>query len=106
MTDQRLSKHFGAAIAANSRPGPGRGPAPDAPRERWWWLRWRMFDDLMWEAIETLDAHHAGYESLLASLPEGWPGPASGLMSIRQMEWVRVHVIGGRHLDARGRLFA
>lgn len=102
-----LSRHHGAVIAANCRPGPGRGPAPAPGPDRWWWLRWRMFDGLMWDAIDAFCEREPGdYEALLARLPSGWPGPVSGLLSIRQMEWIRVSLIGRRPLDVAGRFFA
>lgn len=96
--------HYRGVVEANCRPGPGRGPAPTDLPERYWWLRWRMFDGLMWDAIDGLPP--GVWESLTARWPDDWPSPASGLMSIRQMEWVRVSMIGGRPLDVKGRLFA
>lgn len=101
---QVLSRHYGAVIAANVRPGPGRGPAPAPGPERWWWLRWRMFDGLLHEALEALPPF--GAARVRSSWPAGWPTPDSGLLSIRQMEWARVSLIGRRPLDVEGRLFA
>lgn len=98
----KLSRHYGLVIQANSRSGPGRGAAPEPP-ERYWWLRWRMFDALMWDAIDALTAEAA--DALTQRWPDDWPSPTSGLLSIRQMEWVRVTMIDGRELDPVGRLF-
>lgn len=102
--DRPVSRHFGAVLEANGRPGPGRGPAPAIGPERWWWLRWRMFDELLHDALDGLGAFQTAH--LQSHWPTSWPAPDSGRLSIRQMEWVRVHMIEGRHLDVRRRLLA
>ena len=102
--DRSVSRHFGAVLEANARTGPGRGPAPAPGPDRWWWLRWRMFDALMHDALEALDAFARA--RVLSRWPAGWPDADSGLLSIRQMEWVRVSLVGRHKLDVRGRLLA
>lgn len=102
--DSAFSRHYGAVIAANCRPGPGRGPAPAPGPDRWWWLRWRMFDGLMHDCLEELDEVTA--RRVASWWPAGWPSPESGLLSIRQMEWVRLVVIGGRSIDLKEAMFA
>jgi hypothetical protein len=63
-----------------------------------------MYDDLLWEAVDRLRPDQ--YAHLTTHWPQGWPSIGSGLLSIRQMEWVRVCMIGRRPLDLAGRLFA
>jgi hypothetical protein len=62
-----------------------------------------MFDTLLWDTLEGLDPWVLS--TILAAWPPAYPSPESGLLSIRQMEWVRVVMIGGRDLDPVGRLF-
>lgn len=104
--DTTLGRHHGAVVESNARPGPGRGPAPEPGPERWWWLRWRMYDDLLHDALDALFPTDDVAIRVRVLWPDDWPDADSGLLSIRQMEWLRVTLIGGRQLDVKGRLFA
>jgi hypothetical protein len=57
----------------------------------------------MWDTLEALDPWVLS--GILSAWPKGWPTPESGLLAIRQMEYVRVVMIEGRDLDPVGRLF-